>query len=211
MVKFINLASDMKTQITFLITFLSVFNCFSQVTFGVKAGVNLSSASESYSENISSRDLSMKPGFQIGMWSAIPLVNKLSLLPELVFAQEGYNWNDNIDRNIHLYYLNLNLLLSYRIIEKVSIEFGPQVSKIIKANYRVNGKANNYNNNYSDGLDLALMLGGRLNISSKVGLGLRYIQGLNDISEEVGTINSSQSIDIDQKKFGIQLSLYLGF
>lgn len=204
----------MRILITNCILFLLVLGAYGQVKFGLKAGLNLSGASESYSISIPSRDLSLKPGFQAGSWVTIPLADKIAISPELMFAQEGFDWNEGFDRTIHLYYLNLNLPVTYQLVEKLSIEIGPQIGKILNANYRVNGLGNDYDNNYIDGLDLALFLGTKLTLSSQVDLGLRYIYGLSDISEESLILNTNQNdpqlIDINQNKFGLQLSVFVG-
>jgi len=63
------------------------------LTFGVKAGLNLANV---YDSQVEEFDNSAKLGFAGGVFAAIPLGTYLGIQPEALFSQRGFSAKGNI-------------------------------------------------------------------------------------------------------------------
>lgn len=109
---------------------------FAQVKFGVKAGLNIASLPGDYPSYIDNKS---KVGFHAGFTTDIKLTTKLSLLGEVLVSTQGgkteYNPSptESVKQDIQLTNLNIPVLFRYKVIEKLSIEAGPQVGFVLNA------------------------------------------------------------------------------
>lgn len=109
-----------------------------KVKFAAKTGINISSIKASTSNG----DSKSLVGFHIGGLAEIKLNDKMSLQPELLYSAEGgkYSFAENIEgtpitynQEIKLSKMNLPISFKYYIIERLSIEAGPQLEYILSA------------------------------------------------------------------------------
>ena len=77
-----------KVLVAVSVVILSAGYAQAQISFGVRAGLNLTNMKMSYSEE--SIDGKMKSGIQLGVVSEIEITKFLSIQPGLLFAQQGY-------------------------------------------------------------------------------------------------------------------------
>jgi len=120
----------------------------SNITFGVKAGINLSSLNGDYPDTSSDvSDSKSKIGFHLGGFAEYEINDKFSLQPELLISTQGgkFEIRDNYNNSTYgdyyesftqttkLTYLNLPIMLKYEIIENLKIEFGPQIGYTLSA------------------------------------------------------------------------------
>jgi outer membrane autotransporter protein len=105
----------------------------SKITFGAKAGLNVSSASvdRGYDTAISSL-----VGVHIGGFANFKLDEKFAVQPELLFSTQGFNEYDNdggyiYDDKIKLTYINLPVSFQYTVASKFNVEAGPQVDFLL--------------------------------------------------------------------------------
>lgn len=119
---------------------------FSQeIRFGAKAGLNVSSLRGNYPKDVD--ETKSRIGFHIGGFAEYEIDDKFSLQPELLISTQGGSFevrNDYYDSSMGNYYesftqtpkltyLNLPIMLKYKVLEKLSIEFGPQIGYLIGA------------------------------------------------------------------------------
>ncbi len=112
----------------------------SPITFGVKAGFNATTISrnddnDGYYDN----DQKMKAGFNAGVFVHIPVAEKFSVQPELLFSQLGaksetkYRYTEenqmvaiNGTDKLNLNYLVLPVMVQYNILPQLYVEAGPE-------------------------------------------------------------------------------------
>lgn len=116
---------------------------FSQeIKFGAKVGLNVSSLRGNYPAEID--ETKSKIGFHIGGFAEYEINEKFALQPELLLSTQGGSselieyygggtYFESFKQTPKLTYLNLPIMLKYKIIEKLSIEFGPQIGYLISA------------------------------------------------------------------------------
>ncbi|MBB6369924.1 porin family protein [Chryseobacterium shigense] len=108
----------------------------SPVTFGVKAGLNASTLSKADEYD---NDQRIKPGFNAGIFVNIPVAEKFSVQPELLFNQVGskteerdefYINSDRYRREVDykktLNYLSVPVMVQYNILPQLYVEAGPE-------------------------------------------------------------------------------------
>ncbi|REC78495.1 PorT family protein [Chryseobacterium elymi] len=108
----------------------------SPVTFGVKAGFNASTLSKVDQYD---NDQKLKPGFSAGAFANIPVAEKFSIQPELLFNQLGskteerevyYVNSDRYSREVDykktLNYLAVPVMVQYNILPQLYVEAGPE-------------------------------------------------------------------------------------
>lgn len=101
-----------------------------ELTFGVKAGLNLSNVYDNQGENFVATG---KFGFAGGGFVTIPLNEYFAVQPEVLFSQKGFKGtgtllgsNYNYERTTN--FLDVPILVAFRPIKFVTIVFGPQFS-----------------------------------------------------------------------------------
>lgn len=81
-----------KILVLAVITVLGFANANAQeIKFGVKGGLNFSTVSGDNTENID--DVT---SYNIGVVSEIPLSEKFSFQPEILYSRQGYSFNNDV-------------------------------------------------------------------------------------------------------------------
>jgi len=105
----------------------------SKITFGAKAGLNLSSASVDRGYDT---DVSSLVGVHIGGFANYKFDEKFAMQAELLFSTQGFKEYDNdggyiYDDKIKLTYINLPVSFQYLVVSKLHVEAGPQVDFLL--------------------------------------------------------------------------------
>ncbi len=140
-----------------------------EVQLGVKAGLNFANVS---GDNTSEKD--MVTAFNAGLVAEIPLTEKFSFQPELLFSGQGYSFDDN---TVALSYLNVPLMGKYYLTKGFSLEAGPQIGFLLSAK--------NENIDVKDAfktVDFGVNLGLGYKLDNGLNFGARYNLGLSDIN-----------------------------
>lgn len=124
-----------------------------KIKLGVKAGLNISSLNF-YESELSS---SSKTGFTAGLMVEVPVAKNFSLQPELLYSQQGTKTsffdqdvtNSNYKGTITLNYINIPLMLKYYVIKGLSLQAGPQIGILLKANNKYQDNFLGYENQES--------------------------------------------------------------
>lgn len=179
-----------------------------QVTFGVKGGVNISSATfddsvQSYVSNVGN-----VVGVNGGIYTNIPMGTKFAFQPEVLFSMQGFTYtytNEYLKSDIEtkLNYVNIPLNFQFIVIDKVFIEAGPSFDFLVnaKGSYtstdKYNGAVKSVNNkdlkdNYKT-LVFGVNFGGGYKINKNIFANVRYCLGLSPANQG-NTISSKNRV-----------------
>ncbi len=140
-------------KLLFIIILLFPFLGFSQITWGVKGGANITTLGEFGSGN--SPQLRMHAGFYYQQ----RLEQRFSLLAELQYSMQGAR-AANISRRYLAYnYLNLPILVKFYNNNDIYFEIGPQFGYLLFANLHDDGFTQSVTDNVKR-FDFAGLLGG---------------------------------------------------
>ena len=174
--------------------------------FGIKGGLNISSQENTLLSGITSTKSSSLLGFHIGGFFEHKISEKFSIQPELLFSTQGGKLSYNEDfltpanpldpsiRDIEikssLYYINVPITFKYYLIDKFTIEFGPQVGFLVSSNIKNSSTVLIYKNDYKS-LDYGLNFGAGYVVTNNISIGIRYNMGLNNISNSSTEIKNN--------------------
>lgn len=192
---------------------------FSQTKFGVIGGLNLANQKLDMSfEEFSFGQKGKTIGsFHVGAFAEIPLANKFSLRPELLFSGKGCNFEDSEDTGmpdakLRPYYLDLPVSVIYTHELKSGMGlfagFGPVISMGLFGNIESEGEKEDYFQDEAfNRLDFGLKYQVGVHVNSKVFLSAHYTQGLANTADV-----EDQDLDIKWKNnvIGFSLGYYLG-
>lgn len=114
----------------------TIMNAQESWNFGVKGGANFSTVTGDYFDSPSSRT-----AYHLGLLAEIPLTDRFSLQPEVLYSAQGYDFaaidEDNIfdnDDNIEYQadYISVPILAEIYVIDGLSFQIGPSF------NFKVN-------------------------------------------------------------------------
>ena len=182
-----------------------------EVKFGPKAGVNFS--------NISGQDnAEMKTGFHVGAVAEIKFNEKFSIQPEVLYSAQGAKYeyfvgnNKLADATQSLDYINIPIMAKYYIVDGFSVEAGPQVGFLTKAESKfenaVTGSSLTSGDNKDNfkSVDFGVNFGLAYDLPSGLFINARYNLGLSKIAEDVTVGNTTVSAP-DHKNSVIQVGL----
>lgn len=185
-----------KLFITAIVALLTVFGVQAQdeVSIGAKAGVNFAKLTGDDVEDADGRT-----GFHIGAIVEIPITEKFSVQPEVMYSQQGLQSEDNEDgieseATVKLDYINVPIMGKYYVAEGFSLEAGPQFGFRAKAEqeFEVSGSVGGVD--FSDegtedisdsiaGFDLGAAVGAGYELNSGLFFQARYIIGLSNVDD----------------------------
>lgn len=171
------------------------------IKFGLKGGVNLSNFTGDY------RGLSSRVGFQFGGFMEYSLSEKFSIQPELLYSSQGAKLKDSsfdssYENKTNVNYLNIPVMFKYYVVDKLSIEAGPQIGFLIGGKTKddvtfVGGEKYSQSYNSKDDfktLDFGLNFGAGYDFTEKISLGLRYNLGLANIADYGNNFKGHNSV-----------------
>ncbi|MBE8724086.1 porin family protein [Flavobacterium hungaricum] len=189
-----------------------------KVKMGIKAGLNLSTLT--YDEN--ELNSSEKTGFTAGIMVEIPVVKNFSLQPELLYSQQGTKTsfsdpdvtNSNYNGTLKLNYLNIPVMLKYYLIQGLSVQAGPQIGILLKANNKYQDNFLGYENKeslnlkeYSSGIDTSVNFGLGYQFKEKFYADLRYNISYSNVFKK-GDVNHFISNDMKNRVFQITIGYF---
>jgi hypothetical protein len=150
----------------------------SNIGFGVKAGVNISSQrTPDEGEFVEMGGLLRING---GAWFNYFITDRFAIQPELLVSGKGSNWDDpNYDVRDLLTYIDLPVLIRYQIIDLLNVHAGPQVGYLLSARQKDNATGDVIKiNDYYKKPDLGLVVGIEANLPVNINITVRYVFGL---------------------------------
>ncbi|MBS7232213.1 PorT family protein [Flavobacterium psychroterrae] len=189
-----------------------------KVKIGLKAGLNISNLAIDESELNSSG----KTGFTAGIMVEIPIVKNFSLQPEVLYSQQGTKssffdpdvTNSNYKSTIDLNYLNIPVMLKYYVLKGLSVQAGPQIGILLKANNKYQDNFLGYENqesfnlkDYSSGIDTSVNFGLGYQFKDKFYTDLRYNISYSNVFKE-GDANHFINSDMKNRVFQVTVGYF---
>ncbi|WP_343587301.1 porin family protein [Flavobacterium sp.] len=162
-------------------TVLAFVNVNAQkIQFGAKAGLNFSTVSGDDTNGID-----YVTSFNFGVLSEIPISEKFSFQPEIMYSGQGYSFGDD---TVALNYLNIPLMGKYYITKGLSIEAGPQVGFLLSAKNESTNVKDSFNT-----VDFGVNFGVGYKLDNGLNFGVRYNLGLTDINNVEGSSSKNKN------------------
>lgn len=161
-----------------------------KLSFGLKAGVNISNVYDSEGEQFNA---DAKFGLAAGAFVAIPIGKYFGVQPEILFSQKGYKGSGSILGSNYSFtytsnFIDVPLLFAFKPISFITIVAGPQYSFLVSDKYEFNSEIVNTNqenefNNDNIRKNILCLLGGidfnlgRVVIGTRVGWDMQANKG----------------------------------
>lgn len=161
---------------------------------GVKGGVNFATVA---GDDIDERDA--RTSFNVGLLAEIPLTNRLSLQPEVLYSGQGFDireidqdnvfdTNDNVEYQLD--YLQFPVLAKFYIIKGFYVEGGPQLG--VKINEEIDTNPNNNDgdipinadDSYIRDFDASAVIGTGYKFDNGFFVSGRFTHGLTDMFKD---------------------------
>ncbi|HBD26579.1 porin family protein [Flavobacterium sp.] len=170
----------------------------SEVKFGAKGGINLANI-----VGDDAGDANMFVGFNAGFFVEIPVTDKLTIQPEILYSAQGSKSEGplNIEGDIYdvkatlkMNYINVPVMFKYQVTDKFSLEAGPYVGFLVRA--KVKAEVSGFGSATEDAKDLfkstdfGLGLGMNYEFSDVIFANARYQAGLTEIGDSEAGGNS---------------------
>ncbi|HYH16654.1 MAG TPA: porin family protein [Flavisolibacter sp.] len=174
-----------------------------QATFGVKAGLNVSSIKTKAGDESETSD--SKVGFNVGGFANVPLSTNFSFAPELVVSTEGgVDKGDEWEEKTNLTYVNVPVLFQYNA-SGFFAHTGPQVGFLLaaKSKWEEDGEKGDEDiKKYMKGVNFSWAIGAGYKLPSGLGFNARYNLGLSNIAD-----TESDDDDYSAKASTIQVGI----
>lgn len=168
-----------------------------EVSIGFKGGVNFAKLQ---GDNI--EDADGRTGFHLGALVEIPISEKFSVQPEILYSQQGLQTErlldditDGLELKLKLDYITVPVLAKYYVIDGLSVEAGPQFGFLAKAESETNLSGGSVEGSTTAdvedqfaGFDMGAAVGAGYELNSGLFFQARYIIGLSNVdnSDEGG-------------------------
>lgn len=145
-----------------------------EVRIGAKAGLNLATFTGDALTGLDTR-----AGFHIGGLVEVPISEKFSVQPEILYSEKGSQFFSD---KVNLSYIDLPVLAKYHIIKGLSAELGPVASFLVNAERVQRGKETDVSES-TKSFDLGIGGGISYRIPMGVFFSVRFTKGLMNISK----------------------------
>jgi len=163
----------------------------SDVRFGIKAGMNVSSLSKDGSLD----DQKSKIGFNAGVFATIPVAESFSIQPEVLYSQYGSKadytvFGTKYSSSTNLDYVAVPVMFQYSFVPNFYVEAGPEFGLMVSAKNKVKNESNGASSttdNYKDNLNtfnLGIGLGAGYYFTDNIGITARYVAGVTDVAKD---------------------------
>lgn len=189
----------------FFILIFSTFS-YSQVTFGVKSGINIATT----------KDLITFPKNRLGWYGGgliqIPFHQNLFFQPEIIYSSKGYRYIDLSDEKtvaMRLNYLSLPILIGYKIDHKTNIILGVDFDFLAKATNYFNNENFDATSSFPHRFDAGLDVGVSYKFTKNWGAEIRYNYGFKDFYQTDASGNRKSEFTAANRVF--QIGAYFTF
>ncbi len=172
----------LKINFTILVCLTSSL-AFSQISYGIKVGLNASKVTTDYLPYANSiKEETYKPGLNIGGFLDYYLTEDLSLSSELIYNQMGWKYKFETpvtpgftvsgNGSVRYHYISIPILAKYHF-EDFTIGGGFQPSYLVKYHDSIYTPSSGLSR-----FDSGIILDGNYKIMDKITLGVRYYRGI---------------------------------
>ena len=167
-----------------------------EIRLGAKGGVNFSNIG---GDDITGVDFNSRTGFHIGALVEIPVSEKFWVQPEVLYNAMGSKATtlNTFDSKLNLDYIQIPVMAKYYVVEGLSLEAGPQIAFLVKAEGETtigDGTiTNDLDKDKFSSIDFSLGVGASYRLDMGLFLGARYNFGLTDIND--GAFGDSKKLN----------------
>lgn len=165
-----------------------------EIRFGAKAGLNLATLTGDAMTGFDTRT-----SFHIGGLVEIPLSEKFSVQPELLYSEKG---SEFFSTELSLGYLDIPVLAKYHIIKGLSAELGPVASILLKAEETKRGEVKDVSE-FTKTFDLGIGGGATYRLPMGIFFSLRFTKGIMNISKNDSPENDESEWKVQNNVFQI--------
>ena len=162
-----------------LITAMAIFGLTNvnaqDIEFGAKLGINFASITGDNTKNLDP----IASIINFGVYSEIPVNEKLSFQPEIMYSIQGYSVGNDI---VSLNYLNFPLMGKYYVAKGLSLEAGPQIGFLLSAKNEGTDVKDTFKT-----LDFGVNVGLGYKLDNGLNFGARYNLGLSNLNDVSGS------------------------
>ena len=169
------------------------------VTFGIRAGLNIANITTSGSQTNASINLGSRVGFHIGAIADIPVAENFYIQPGLFFSQKGFSTDATNQSSAEgkPLYLEVPVLASYRIKASdevnISLEAGPYLAYGIGGSGTLSSGNQTASGDYFDDdtnrFDAGLKIGAGVTFSQHYYVGMAYEWGFVNLLKDYDNIS----------------------
>ena len=164
----------------------------SDVRFGIKAGMNVSSITD----DAGLEDQGSRIGFNAGVFATIPVAESFSIQPEVLYSQYGDKYDDVILGTRYSYqrkldYIAVPVMFQYNFVPNFYLEAGPEFGFLVSAKNKLKNETNNNtiteSGNYKDSLNtfnFGIGIGAGYYFTDNIGITARYVAGVSDLAKD---------------------------
>ncbi len=182
----------------------SLSQSYGQVSFGVKAGLNISNA------KFDGLNHSARLGLNAGILSRIKIAKKFLLQPEVIYSIKGYKFPStgiSGKGTLSLNYINIPILLGFKPVDKLLVNFGPEIGFLTAAKSTFDNSTADLKKIYQK-IDIGLALGVAYNLSKNLGIDVRYNYGFEGLIK--ASFEDVSGTFIEQRTIGSNRVLQIG-
>lgn len=163
-------------------------------SWGVKAGMNIA---DFIGKDVKNTD--MKIAYNVGVVTEFGITEKFAIGPELVFSAQGYNVKVGDETaKFNAQYITLPIMAKYYVIDKLSINLGPQLGYAVSMKSKVGSTSQKLDKDLYNAFDLSIGVGATYHFW-KMFADVRYNYGLTNILKESNVKNSVIQIGVGYK------------
>jgi len=158
---------------------------FGQLKYGVKGGLNISNLKMTFSgTTITNQN---RTGFMVGGFAVYSINDKISIQPELLFAQygcklDGEMWYSDTDIDLKQNYLSIPIMFNYSL-GAITLSVGPQIGYLLSADVDVDTDGVDPMDFFNT-MDFGITMGGAYEFENGFGIGARYYLGTSNIGSD---------------------------
>lgn len=157
----------------FLVGALALFAAGNAQTFGLKAGMNVSSLSNS-------EGAKSKIGPYGGIFMNAPLAESFSIQPELLYNSKGAKDDGTDDISLNMDYISVPVMFQYNATPQFYLEAGPEFGFLVSSKAKGSGVTVDVKDEMNS-FDFGVGLGAGYYFTPNFGLTARYVAGFSDI------------------------------
>jgi hypothetical protein len=192
----------MKKLYLLVLTIITFNTSYSQIRFGIKGGLNLSTIEETF------LDIKAKSGIFAGAFVNVKFTDRIFLQPEILYSSKGgkFAQSSPTKTSINLTYINLPILAGINF-SNVTLLVGPEFGYLLNSSFKSGDIKNNITDRFNK-YDIGISLGADYRFFKHIGLNLRYNHGLSYQESIIYTDPNGNTTG--EKPFGKNRNFQLG-
>ncbi len=179
------------------------------VSFGAKAGINVSNQKFKSGSGGGSQTGDSKVGLAIGGFAEIGVSENFAVQPELLYSQMGTkDKSSGTTFSVNLDYIAIPVLAKYKN-SGFGVYAGPQVGILVSSKYKGGGSSVDAKDDYKS-VDFDGVFGAEYTFEPGVVISARYLFGLANIAKTGGNSNFESGDKVTNSAFNITVGYVFG-